>query len=110
MNLRTGVSRKSTPNFPKDEHFLPFDAHTYVNLKTGVSREQSLPNFPKNEHFLHPDTHTFVCVSGGKKCSFFGKFGVLCFLETPVLRFALLPYYRRFAILTFHSGENFCRY
>ena len=36
-----------------------------------------------------------VCVSGGKKCSFFGKFGVLCFLETPVLRFALLPYYRR---------------
>ena len=35
------------------------------------------------------------CVSGGKKCSFFGKFGVLCFLETPVLRFTLLPYYRR---------------
>ena len=25
---------------------------------------------------------------------FFGKFGVLCFLETPVLRFALLPCYR----------------
>ena len=39
-----------------------------------------------------------VCVSGGKKCSFFGKFGVLCFLETPVLRFALLPYYRRFLV------------
>ena len=36
-----------------------------------------------------------VCVSGGKKCLFFGNFGVLCFLETPVLRFALLPYYRR---------------
>ena len=31
---------------------------------------------------------------GVKKCSFFGKFGVLCFLETPVLRFVLLPYYR----------------
>ena len=27
-----------------------------------------------------------------KKCSFFGKFGVLCFLVTPNLRFALLPY------------------
>ena len=26
----------------------------------------------------------------------FWKFGVLCFLETPVLRFALLAYYRRF--------------
>ena len=51
------------------------------NLKTGVSRKQSTPNFPKNEH-LPPDTHTYV-------------FGVLCFLETPVLRFALLPYYRR---------------
>ena len=31
----------------------------------------------------------------GKKCSFFEKFGVLCFLETPVLRLALLPYYRQ---------------
>ena len=36
-----------------------------------------------------------VCVSGGKKCLFFGKFGVLCFLETPVLRFANLPHNRR---------------
>ena len=39
--------------------------------------------------------HTYVCVSGGKKCSFFGKFGVLYFFETPVLRFALLLYYWR---------------
>ena len=37
-----------------------------VNLKTGVS----------------------------SKCLFFGKFYLLCFLETPVLGFALLPYYR----------------
>ena len=35
------------------------------------------------------------CVSVGKKCSFFEKFGVLCFLETLLLRFVLLPYYRR---------------
>ena len=40
---------------------------------------------------------SYVCVSGGKKCSFFGKFGVLCFLETPVLRFVLLPYYRPYS-------------
>ena len=33
-------------------------------------------------------------VSRGKKCSFFGKYGVLCFLETPVLTFTLLVYYR----------------
>ena len=34
-------------------------------------------------------------VSGGKKYSFLGKFDVFCFLETPVLRFTLLPYYRQ---------------
>ena len=47
------------------------------------------------QHFLSPDTHTYVCVSGDKKCPLVGKFGVLCFLETPVLRFALLLYYRQ---------------
>ena len=30
-----------------------------------------------------------------KQALFFGKFGVLCFLETNVLRFILFPYYRR---------------
>ena len=55
----------------------------------GVTRKQRTPNFLKHEHFSLPDTHTCVCVSGGKKCSFFGKFGVLCFLVTPVLRFAI---------------------
>ena len=44
-----------------------------------------------------------VCVSGRKKCSFFKKFGVFCFPETPVLRFALLPYYRQV-----HARKN-CR-
>ena len=38
-----------------------------ANLKTGISRKQSTPNFPKNEHFVTPDTHAYVCVSGGKK-------------------------------------------
>ena len=61
-----------------------------MNLKTGVSRQQSMPNFRKNEHFLTPDSHRFVCVSGSHKCSLFG---VLCFLETPVLRFTLWPYW-----------------
>ena len=40
---------------------------------------------------------SYVCLSVGK-CSFFGKFDVLCFLETLVLRFALLPYYRQIMI------------
>ena len=66
-----------------------------TNLKTEVTRKQSMRNFAKNEHFLPPDTNIYLCVSGGKKCLFFGKFGVLCFLVISVLRFALLPYYPR---------------
>ena len=31
--------------------------------------------------------------------TFFGKCGMLCFFVTPVLRFALLPYYRRYPII-----------
>ena len=39
--------------------------------------------------------HIYVCVSGGNKYLFFEKFGVLCFLETPVLRLDVLPCYQR---------------
>ena len=39
--------------------------------------------------------------SGRKKCLFFRKFGELCFLVKPVLRFVLLPYYRRIIHLKF---------
>ena len=62
--------------------------------QNGCFKKKSTSNFPKNEHFSYSGTHT-MCVSGGEKCSFFGKLDVLCFLETPALRFALLPYYRR---------------
>ena len=72
----------------------------------GVSKKQSALSFPKNEHFLPFDTHTYVCPSEGKKCSFFGKLGALCFLETPVLRFALLPYYQRSVNLKVSSLLN----
>ena len=49
-----------------------------------------------NTHvWLFVGNKAHVCVSGGKKCLFFGNFGVLCLLETPVLRFGLLPCYRR---------------
>ena len=54
---------------------------------------QRTPNFLENKYFSPPDTHTYVCVSGGKNCSFFGKFGMLYFFVTRVLRFALLTYY-----------------
>ena len=51
--------------------------------------------FRKTNIFCPLETLTKVCVSGGKKCSFFEKFGVLCFIETPVLRLAFLLYCRR---------------
>ena len=60
-----------------------------MRISKRVLQENKTSNFPKNEHFLPPDTHSYVCVSGGKKCLFLGKFDVLCFLETPVLRFTL---------------------
>ena len=42
-----------------------------------------------------------VCISGGKKYSFFPKFGALCFFVTPVLRLALLPYCQQYLITIF---------
>ena len=54
--------------------------------------KQSIFFFPKNEHFLPLNTSMYV--SGGKKCLFLGKFDVLCFLVTSVLRFTHLTYYR----------------
>lgn len=38
---------------------------------------------------------TYLCLSGSRKCVLFGKFGILCFLNTPVLRFAPLLCYRK---------------
>ena len=41
----------------------------------GCFKKTKHANFPKNDYFLPPDTNA------------------LCFLGTPVLRFALMPYY-----------------
>ena len=82
--------------------------YTYIN--TSVIRQKGKSQnrcFKKTKHakfsekrtFLPPDTHTYMCVSGGNKRSFFGKFGVLCFLETLVLIFAYLPYYRQYSVI-----------
>ena len=77
--------------------------NTFKHLRWSVIRQKGKSQkerFKKTKHDKFsekqtPDTHTYVCVSRGKKCSFFWKCVVLCFLETSVLRFALLPNYRR---------------
>ena len=72
---------------------------------SGENEENRKWIFIENDVGLLVPVITYVCVSGGKKCSFFGKFGVLCLLETPVLRFALLPYYRRFIVARFATKQ-----
>ena len=44
--------------------------------QNGCYKKTKRTKFSRKEH-LPSDTHTYVCVTAGKKCSFFGKFGVV---------------------------------
>ena len=74
-----------------------------VIRQKGESHESQNGCFMKTKHTKFSEKRTFltpwyahVRVKYTRtKCLFYGKFGVLRFLETPVLRFALLLYYRR---------------
>ena len=63
-------------------------------FQNGCFKKTKHAKFSWERTFLTPWYSHARVRSGGKKCSFSGKFGVLCFLETTVLKFALLPYYR----------------
>ena len=63
------------------------------------NKKIKLAKYSENQTFLTSDSHTYVCESGGKKCSFFGKLGVLCFVFTSDLRFTLYLIF---------SSTNFC--
>ena len=54
-----------------------------MNLQTEVTRKQSTPSLQKNKHFLPPVRKGYVCVSGGKKCPFFGNLAWFTFLSPP---------------------------
>ena len=82
-NYELSTYRNTKRNYKFCSEFVGNKAKRRILKRVGASRKQSTPNFAKNEHFLSPDTHAYVCVSGGKKCSFFAKFVVLCFLKTP---------------------------
>ena len=88
------------------------DHHTALRCNTGnyfvgnmakgriskrVFQENKAHQIFRETNISYSLIRTCTCTCRGKKCSFFGKFGMLCFLETPVLRFALLQYYRRFS-------------
>ena len=72
--------------------------------QNGCFRKTKPPKFCEKRIFLTPWYAHVHVRSGGKKCLFSGKFDLLCFLETPVLRFTLLPYYRRINCLEFKFG------
>ena len=55
-----------------------------------VTRKQSTPNFAKFDYFLPLFVRLRI---GGVRNRFPENFGVLCFLVTFVLRFAVLPDY-----------------
>ena len=54
----------------------------------------------KSEYAKFSEKQTFLTplIRTRTKCSFFGKFGVLCFVIS-VLRFVLLPYYQRINLI-----------
>ena len=70
-----------------------------MDRKTEVTTKQSTPNFPQNRAFLTPwyakvllHTRTYA-YQEVRNVRFSGTFGMLCFVVTTVLRFALLSYY-----------------
>ena len=60
------------------------------NLEKGKSRNG---RYKKTKHVKFSKKRSLVCIRG-YEMFVFGKFGVLCFLVTPALRFVLLPYYQ----------------
>ena len=83
------------------------DKHLYKvkNISSVISQTDESQNgcFKKKTHVKFSKKRTFLTLwyahvrvrIRGSEMFDFGKFGALCFLETPILRFALLPYYRR---------------
>ena len=55
-----------------------------ANLKTGVSRKQSTPNFPKNEHFLPFEHFLRTCAHHGvRNVRFMENLVCFIFLKHP---------------------------
>ena len=50
-----------------------FDVRITTWGPLGIIHSLRSKSFPKNWNLLPPNVHTYVCVSGSKKCLFFGK-------------------------------------
>ena len=60
-----------------------------------VFQENNVRQIFQKKNISYPVTRIVRVRIRGKESLFLGKFGVFCFLETFVSRFALLPYYQR---------------
>ena len=119
----------------KQNHSLPFSSETIIAMVRNTmhiffvlcdslvirqkGKSQNGGNKTKHAKFSekinvsYPLIHTRTCAYQGVRnvwlFFFFGKFDVLCFLVTSVLRFALLPYYQRIDIPLLLNREVRCR-
>ena len=59
-----------------------------------VFHENKASQIFRKTNISYPLIRTHTCTYQGVR-NVFGKFGFICFLEAPVLRFALWPYYQR---------------
>ena len=91
--VRVSVGKTCLPKtwFALFSCYFRFKIRPFVLLLSSYVRTSSYPYA-----YVRLLTHTYVRVSVGKTFFFFffffGKFGLLCFLVTFVLRFALLSY------------------
>ena len=76
------------------KHFAGNTAKGRISKR--LLQENKARQFFQKTNISYPLIRTRTCARKGKKWQFFGKLGVLCFLETPVMRFAFLPHYQRF--------------
>ena len=61
--------------------------------QNGRAKKIKQAKFSEKRHLLPPPTRAQVCLYQGVRNARLSKnLALLCFLETPVLRFALLPY------------------
>ena len=64
--------------------------------QNGCFKKTKHVKFSEKTNISNPLIRTRTCAyQKVRNVRFFGKFDVLCFPETPVLRFAILPYYWR---------------
>ena len=63
--------------------------------QNGCFKKTKHTKFSEKPNISYPLIRTHTCAyQGVRNNRFFGKFDVICFLETPVFRFAFLPNYR----------------